>query len=270
MGVITGNWHLILLYIPQGYILKGRWVGFIFISLPPSLVYIFSFCYSTHQGDAAEYKITPCQYFSWAPFSSYKHSPKSHICFFFVFLVKPKFFSLNGFGFALKMAGNELNWMAKKKTSTNCTLSSSRSTLECLTDELSEIKPLVSVSPSPHKAAFQIGFHSDACLLTENISGFRVRADLTAGSLLIPLLCVACLHFTLTDYREPPFMCQGMLWCDKWPGAKWRFVCLPTCQRRPQFIHNTGGGRARRCVKERVYYRGTVRESGRGQVDSCM
>lgn len=115
MGVITGNWHLILLYIPRGYILKGRWVGFIFISLPPSLVYIFSFCYSTHQGDAAEYKITPCQYFSWAPFSSYKHSPKSHICFFFVFLVKPKFFSLNGFEFALKMAGNELNWMAKKK-----------------------------------------------------------------------------------------------------------------------------------------------------------
>ena len=262
MGVITGNWYLILLYIPQGYILKGRWGGFIFISLLPSLVYVFSFCYLNHLGDAAEYKMTQCQYFSWAPFSSYKHSPKSHICLFF--LSKSTFFILNEFGFALEMAGNVL-----QKTSTNCT-SSSHSMLECITDELSEIKLLVSVSPSPHKAAFRLSFHSDACLLTENISGFRVRADLTAGSLLIPLLCVACLPFTLTDYREPPFMCQGMLWCDKWPGAKWRFVCLPTCQRRPQFIHNTGGGRARRCVKERVYYRGTVRESGRGQVDSCM
>lgn len=86
------------------------------------------------------------------------------------------------------------------------------------------------------------------CLLAENISGFRVRADLTAGGLLILLLRVACLHSTLTDYREPPFMCQGMLWCDKWPGAKWRFVCLPACQQRPRIIHNTGGGRACRCV----------------------
>lgn len=165
------------------------------------------------------------------------------------------------------MAGNELNWMAKKKLPPIAHYHHH----QCVSQmNYLRSNPLVSVSPSPHKAAFQIGFHSDACLLTENISGFRVRADLTAGSLLIPLLCVACLHFTLTDYREPPFMCQGMLWCDKWPGAKWRFVCLPTCQRRPQFIHNTGGGRARRCVKERVYYRGTVRESGRGQVDSCM
>lgn len=94
MGVITGNWYLILLYIPQGYILKGRWGGFIFISLLPSLVYVFSFCYLNHLGDAAEYKMTQCQYFSWAPFSSYKHSPNSHICFFFFFLSKSTFFHL--------------------------------------------------------------------------------------------------------------------------------------------------------------------------------
>lgn len=140
MGVITGNWHLILLYIPQGYILKGRWVGFIFISLPPSLVYIFSFCYSTHQGDAAEYKITPCQYFSWAPLSSYKHSPKSHICFFFS---KPTVFQLEWVWICSKNGRKWVELNGKKKTSTNCTSSSSssRSTLECLTDELSEIKP---------------------------------------------------------------------------------------------------------------------------------
>lgn len=112
MGVITGNWHLILLYIPQGYILKGRWVGFIFISLPPSLVYIFSFCYSTHQGDAAEYKITPCQYFSWAPFSSYKHSPKSHICFFFS---KPTVFQLEWVWICSKNGRKWVELNGKKK-----------------------------------------------------------------------------------------------------------------------------------------------------------
>ena len=90
----------------------------------------------------------------------------------------------------------------------------------------------------------------------ENNLGFRVRADLTAGGLLILLLRVACLHFTLTDYRAPPSARQGMLWCDKWPRAKWRFVRLPTCQPGPYFMRNTGGGRACRCVS--VWMKGCI------------
>lgn len=120
-----------------------------------------------------------------------------------------------------------------------------------------------------HKALLHISFHSDPFLLTENNLGFRVRDDLTAGGLLILLLHVACLHLTLTDYREPPSMRQGMLWCDKWPGAKWCFVCLPTCPQRPQFIHNTGGGAGCRCVsvwkKERIIEVQWERESGNSQ-----
>lgn len=66
-------------------------------------------------------------------------------------------------------------------------------------------------SPSQHKAVIQISFQSDRYLLTENIPGFRVRGDLTAGGRLILLLCAASLHFTMTHYIEPPVMCQGML-----------------------------------------------------------
>lgn len=112
--------------------------------------------------------------------------------------------------------------------------------------------------PAPlHNAKQYINFHWDTVCDLKTFCGFRARADVTAGGLLILLLCVARLHFALTDYREPPIMHQGMLWCDKWPSAKWRFVCLSTCQQRRQLIHKTGGGRARQCVsvwKKMVYH----------------
>lgn len=73
---------------------------------------------------------------------------------------------------------------------------------------------------------------SDGCLLAENTLSFGVRGDLPAGGLLILLLCTAGSHFTMTDYREPPFTCRGMLWCDKRACDKWHFVCLVTFQRR--------------------------------------
>lgn len=61
-------------------------------------------------------------------------------------------------------------------------------------------------SPSQHRAVTRISFQSDRYLLAENVPGVRVRGDLTAGGLLILLLHAAGLHFTMTDYIEPPVM----------------------------------------------------------------
>lgn len=47
---------------------------------------------------------------------------------------------------------------------------------------------------SEHKAVFQISFQSDRHLLTENILGFRVRGDLTAGGSADP--AALCCLFT--------------------------------------------------------------------------